>query len=124
MIKGENKGFYVELIEGCLHCSFEYDIIIKESTVLGLLSFLDSEFKDWKSLGVIIDLREVKYFLKKGKDLLFSVDGLLVGQPVAVIMNSFIVQTSVNFVLENIEHSSEVRYCVSVDKALSWMNSK
>ena len=119
MSPSTNKGFSMKVEKDIIYCSFEHDIIIDlkmaEKAVEERKKLLNNQ-----DLPTIIDFREVKYFLQGAKDLLFTKNGFFDNAPIAVILNSFIIQTSINFALSLNPSPVPFKMSASIQKAEEW----
>jgi hypothetical protein len=118
----DSEGFTMKIEKGIFYCFFDHDIIIDLKVAERALAKRKSLLEK-KNLPILIDFREVKYLLQGAKDLLFNANGFLDGMPVAIIVNSFIIQTSINFAL-SIAPSLPFKMCVSTQKAEEWLRKK
>lgn len=114
------KVFFMTIENDILYCSFDADIIIDENIIKEVILAKNSLTEN-KKKPFIVDFRQVKYFLQGAKDLFFSKEGFLSEQPLAIILNSFIIQTSINFMFDTNKIETPFKMCVNEDKAEQWI---
>ncbi len=112
----QSKMFFITIENNILYCSFDSDIIIDERIIKEVILAKNSLIED-KNIPFIIDFRQVKYFLQSAKDLFFSKEGFLSEQPLAVILNSLIIQTSINFMFNTNTIETPFKMCINEDRA-------
>jgi hypothetical protein len=118
-ITADKDGFTMKIEKGIFYCFFDHDVIIDLKIAERALAKRQELLKG-QSFPTFIDFREVKYFLQGAKDLLFNKDGFFKGVPVAIIVNSFIIQTSINFSL-TASPPVAFKLCFSTKKAEEWL---
>ena len=118
--ENNSDGFSMIIENGIFYCFFDHDVIIDLKIAQDAIKKRKELLKD-TLLPCIIDFREVKYLLQGAKDTLFSRDGFFQDQPVAVIVNSFIIQTSIKFAMSICLHPVSYKMCVSTKKAEEWL---
>jgi hypothetical protein len=116
----ETDGFTMKVENGIFYCFFDHDLIIDLAIAEKAITKKNQLLKG-NQLPTLIDFREVKYFLQGAKDMIFSAEGFFNDQPVAIIVNSFIIQTSINFVMTIRPSLVSCKMCVSTPKAEEWL---
>ena len=116
----EKEGFTMKIENGIFYCFFDHDIIIDLKIAEKAVKKRDEMMKELE-LPTLIDFREVKYFLQGAKDSLFSSNGFFRNKPVAIIVNSFIIQTSIKFAMSMSNETVSYQMCVSTKKAEEWL---
>ncbi len=119
----KTKVFFMTVENNILYCSFDADIIIDEKIINDVIEAKKKLIGN-TSTPFIIDFRHVKYFLQGAKELFFSQEGFLTKQPLAIILNSFIIQTAINYLFDTNKIKTPFKICVNEDKAEQWIKKQ
>ena len=114
------EGFTMTIENEIFYCFFDHDIIIDLKIAQGAIKKRNELMGD-KALASLIDFRQVKYLLQGAKEVLFNENGFFEGEPVAIIVNSFVIQTSIKFATSISTRPVSYQMCVSTKKAEEWL---
>tara|TARA_B100000809_G_scaffold240636_1_gene263127 strand:+ start:447 stop:836 length:390 start_codon:yes stop_codon:yes gene_type:complete len=114
------EGFTMTIENEIFYCFFDHDIIIDLKIAQGAIKKRNELMGD-KALASLIDFRQVKYLLQGAKEVLFNKNGFFEGEPVAIIVNSFVIQTSIKFATSISTRPVSYQMCVSTKKAEEWL---
>ena len=117
----KSKAFFIVLENNILYCSFDANIIIDTKTIHEVIAE-KNRLTNTLNVPFIIDFRQVRYFLKGAKELFFSEKGFLTAQPLALILNSLIIKTSINHIFDFNKTATPFKICVNEDSAEQWIN--